>query len=236
MLRGFHDHPPAEGGWVVVVLLLFALSSFAQMPRETGLGASLSVEAEKELSRFFSLTGEEEVRLRDNSIGFDRSVTSLGIDYAFFDRKAKIGTYYAFLYLYNNDHLFEPRHRYYLNLSYRETFEPFILSWRGRLQGTSRDETRGRYKINPKYIMKNKLEAAYMIWGSPWKPYLSCDFSTSLNDPVRGCELMRLRFQGGTSWRLNRTTYMDFFLRWDEYLVGDDPRVLSLGATYKVKF
>ncbi|MDR2621870.1 MAG: DUF2490 domain-containing protein [Dysgonamonadaceae bacterium] len=229
MLRGF-DLPP------VLLFLLLSLPSFAQTPRETTFGASLSVEAEKELSRFFSLTGEEEVRLRDNSTGFDRSVTSLGIDYAFFDRKAKIGIYYAFLYLYNNDHLFEPRHRYYLNFSYKETVEPFILSWRGRLQGTYRDENRGEYKINPKYVMKNKLEAAYMIWGSPWKPYLSCDISTSLNDPVRGNELTRLRFQGGASWRLNRTTYLDFFLRCDEYLVGDDPRVLSVGASYKMKF
>ncbi|MDR1154522.1 MAG: DUF2490 domain-containing protein [Bacteroidales bacterium] len=228
MLRGFHKSLP--------LLLLFSLSSFAQTPRETNLGVSLSVEAEKGLGRFFSLTGEEELRLRDNSIGFDRSVTSLGIDYAFFNRKVKIGVYYALLYLYNNDHIFESRHRYYFNLSYKETLGPLILSWRGRLQGTSRNENRGEYRINPKYRMKNKLEAAYLIWGSPWKPYLSCDFSTDLNDPVRGSELTRLRLQGGTSWRLNRTTYLDFFLRCDEYLVGDDPRVLSLGATYKVKF
>ncbi|MDR1668301.1 MAG: DUF2490 domain-containing protein [Bacteroidales bacterium] len=227
MLRAFHK-------CLFLLLSLLSLSSFAQTP--TGFGTFLSVEAEKELSRFFSLTGEEEIRLLDNSIGFDRSVTSLGIDYAFFDRKAKIGVYYAFLYLYNNDHFFESRHRYYFNLSYREVVGPFTLSWRGRLQGTVRNENRGEYKMNPKYVMKNKLEAAFMIWGSPWKPYLACDFSTSLNDPVRGCELRRLRFQGGANYRLNRTMYMDFFLRCDEYPTGDDPRMLSLGIACKMKF
>ncbi|MDR1676675.1 MAG: hypothetical protein LBR86_09440, partial [Tannerella sp.] len=94
----------------------------------------------------------------------------------------------------------------------------------------------GEYKINPKYVMKNRLEIACIIWGSPWKPYLSCDFSTSLNDPVRGNELTRLRFQGGASWRLNRTTYLDFFLRCDEHLTGDEPRVLSSGVACKMKF
>jgi hypothetical protein len=218
-------------------LLLFPLFALAQPPRESGLGVSLTVEAEKDLSRFVSLTGEQELRLLNNSVGFDRSVSSVGLDYGFLDRRAKVGVYYAFLYLYNNDRLFEPRHRYYLNLSYKvEAVEPFVFSWRGRLQGTCRDESRGEYKINPKYGMKNRLEAAYVIWGSPWKPYLSCDVSTSLNDPVRGCELTRLRFQGGTSWRWDRTTYVDLFLRFDEYVAERDPRVLSLGLACKMKF
>lgn len=216
-------------------LFLCTVSAGAQSPKETRLGASLSLEVEKDLNRFFSLTGEEEVRLLDNNTGFDRTVTSLGIDYALFDRRVKIGTYYAFLYLYNNDYFFEPRHRYYFNLSYKETFGSWILSWRGRMQGTYRDENRGEYKINPKYVMKNKCEVAYLIFGSPWKPRLSCDFSTNLNDPVRGCELTRLRFEGGATWRLNRTDYIDFFLRLDEYPAGDEPRVASIGVAYKIK-
>lgn len=228
-----------SAGWRRVALFLlacFPISTFAQTPREIDVGASLTVEMEKELNRFFSVTGEEEVRLITNSVGFDRSITSLGVNYSLFSSKVKVGAYYAFLRLYNNDYLFESRHRYYLNLSYKEIFEPFTFSWRGRLQGTYRNENRGAYKINPKYVMKNKVEVAYTIWGSPWKPYFSCDFSTSLNDPVRGRELTRMRFQGGASWRLNRTTYLDFFLRFDDHLAYDDPQVVWLGATYKVKF
>lgn len=216
--------------------LLIPFLSFAQSQRETNLGASLSFEAEKDLSRSLSVALEEEVRLIDNQIGFDRSVSSWGLDYSLWNKKIKIGAYYAFIYLYNKDYLYEPRHRYYLNVSYKEAFEPFTFSWRGRLQGTYRDENRDEYKINPKYVMKNKLEVNYTIWGSPWKPYLSCDFSTSLNDPVRGYELLRIRYEGGTNWRLDRTSYLAFFLRWDEYLADPDPRVFSIGATYKKKF
>ncbi|MDR2814344.1 MAG: DUF2490 domain-containing protein [Prevotellaceae bacterium] len=229
---------PSRAGKMLLFAFLFglSLSTFAQTPEQTGFGASLAVEVEKELNRFFSIAGEEEIRLVDNSVGFDRSVTSLGVDYSLFDKKVKVGVYYAFLHLYNNDYLFESRHRYYLNFSYRETFEPFTFSWRGRLQGTCRNENRGEYKVNPKYVMKNKVEVACLIWGSPWKPYLSCDFSTSLNEPVRGYELTRMRLQGGASWRLNRTAYLDFFLRFDKYLADSDPQALWLGAAYKIKF
>jgi hypothetical protein len=221
---------------LLFLLLLFSLSSFAQSQRATDAGASFSLVAEKDLSRFLTLAMDEEVRIVDNNIGFDRSVTSLGLDYSLFDKKVKIGAYYAFIYLYNNDFLYEPRHRYYLNLSYKETFEPFIFSWRGRLQGTYRDENRGAYKINPKYVMKNKFEATYTIWGSPWRPYLSCDFSTSLNNPTLEYELLRIRYEGGVNWRLDRTTYLEFFLRWDEYLSDTDSRKLSIGVAYKMKF
>lgn len=194
------------------------------------------MEVEKELNRFLSVTGEEEMRLISNRIGFDRNVASLGVDYSLFDRKVKVGAYYAFLRLYNNDYLFESRHRYYVNISYRETFEPFTLSWRGRLQSTCRNENRDEYKVNPKYVLKNRAEVAYAIWGSPWRPYFSCEFSTTLHDPVRGRELTRIRLQGGASWRLNRTTYLDFFLRFDEHLIYSDPQVVWLGVAYKVRF
>ncbi|MDL2222498.1 DUF2490 domain-containing protein [Bacteroidales bacterium OttesenSCG-928-M11] len=223
-----------KGIKILCLLLLFPAFSYAQ-ERETDVGAILSLEGEKSVYRDLSLSFEEEVRFITSSNIFDRSVTSLGLDYPFWEKKIKIGLYYALIYNYNNDNLYEFRHRYYFNLSYKETIDQFTLSWRGRVQGTTRDENRGRYKINPKYIMKNKFEVEYSIWGRPWKPYFSCDFSTELNDPM-GNDLTRVRFQGGTSWRLNRTDYLDFYMRWDEYLVDDDPRVISFGVGFRRKF
>jgi hypothetical protein len=220
--------------YLFALCLLLPFVCFAQSEQKTNVGAILSVESDKELSRFFSLSVEEEVRLIDNSIGFDRSVTAVGIDYALFNKKLKMGVYYAFIYLYNDKHLFESRHRYYFNLSYKETINAFTLSWRGRVQGTYRDENHGEYKINPKYVMKNRIQVEYSIWGSPWKPFASCELSNELNNPP-GNELTRIRYQGGTAWRLNRTDYLDFFVRYDQYLDKRDPPVFSIGVGYKVK-
>ena len=219
----------------ISLLMFVSLPVLSQSDKETRLGAAMAIEIEKELSRKFSGMFEEEVRLIDNRIGFDRSVTSLGLDYSFLNQKAKIGAYYAFIYLYNSDYLYEPRHRFYLNISYKENVAPFTFSWRGRLQSTFRDEDIDSYKVNPKYIMKNKIETAYSIWGSPWKPYVSCDFSTMLNDPVKGLFLTRMRFVGGVNWRLNRTTYLEFFLRYDKEMDRRDPDIFSLGISYKIR-
>ncbi|GHT76641.1 hypothetical protein AGMMS50262_15400 [Bacteroidia bacterium] len=218
--------------YLFLLLIGFSLTLYAQ--RQTNYGAIFSGELEKGLTPNLSLSLGEEVRLIDNSVGFDRSSTSVGLDYAFLQKKIKVGAYYNFMYLYNSDHYYEPRHRYYFNLSYKEAVGQFTLSWRGRFQGTYRDENHGEYKINPKYVMKNKFEVEYSVWGHPWKPFISCDFTSELNDPT-GNDLTRVRYEGGTTWRLNRTDYLNFFVRFDQYLTAKDPHVLSLGVGYKVK-
>ncbi|MDR0542450.1 MAG: DUF2490 domain-containing protein [Dysgonamonadaceae bacterium] len=218
-----------------IILLLGGCLQASAQEREMKYGLSLSAGLEKKLNRVFDLNVEEEVRLTNNVAYFNRSVTVAGIDYSLFDRKLKIGGYYAFIYLYNNDYLFEARHRYYFNLSYKETVGQWAFSWRGRWQITQRDENRDEYKINPKQVMKNKLQIEYSVWGKPWKPFISCDLYNDLNNPA-GNYLTRIRYQGGATWRLNRTDYLDFFVRYDQYVDRREPAAVSLGVGWKVKW
>jgi hypothetical protein len=221
---------------ILLALLMLPQTVAAQSERMTRGGLSLAFEGEKDLSSLLSLGFDEEVRLVSNPTGFDRSVSSVGLNYALFNKRVKVGGYYAFIYLYNSKHLYEARNRFYFNLSYKQPLNRFTLSWRGRAQATVRDENRGDYRVNPRYTMKNKIELEYQVWGKPWKPYVSLDFSTNLNDYVTRYDLERVRTQAGAVWRLDRTRYFDFFVRWDEYLKSDDPRVIYAGAAFKVKF
>ena len=214
-----------------ILLFCFSVVVFAQ-ERETDLGAAFSIQLQKSLGRKVEISLEEELRLLNNNANFDRLASTVGADYSIIDKKLKVGVYYCYLYMYNSDFFYENRHRYYLSLNYKEHFGKYTVSWRGRLQGTSRDECRGEYKINPKYVLRNRLQVEYSIFGSPWKPYISAETTNSLNDPL-GNEIYKLRFQGGTSWRMDRRSYLEFFLRLDEYIAGNDPRVFSIGVGYK---
>ena len=219
----------------VLIVLLFISFSVLGQERETDLGAIFTARLNKDLNRHFGLSFEQEVRLLTNNTGFDRSKSSIGVDYTIV-KGLKAGVFYNYIYMYNSNFLYESRHRYYANLSYKYGVNRKItLAWRTRFQGTFRDESRGEYKINPKYVLRNKLEAEYNILGTRWKPYLSAEATNTLNDPL-GNEIYKLRFQGGTSWRLDRTTYLEFYLRADEYLTGQDPRVISVGVGYKKNF
>lgn len=218
------------------LILFIPFLSWSQ-DRELDLGAAFAFELQKELKSNWNLSLEEELRLvtNNNDVGFERNMLSIGLDYQFFDKKFKVGAYYCHIYLYNNDYYYEHRHRAYLSLSFKQDLNnEFTLTWRGRFQGTNRDENVRRYKINPKYILRNKFDLEYKIFGSPWRPSISADFSNTLNDPM-GNELYRIRYQAGVNWRLNRTDSMEFFLRMDHYLVDEDPNVISLGVAYKIK-
>ncbi|MDR0715155.1 MAG: DUF2490 domain-containing protein [Bacteroidales bacterium] len=221
-------------GFSVLFFFIPIVTSSAQSPKETDAGAVFSFELEKGYSRFFSLSVEEEVRLITNGTGFDRSATSLGTDCALLNGRLKTGVYYAFLYTYNNDKQYEMRHRAYVNVLYRETFGAFTLSWRGRMQGTYRDKNRKAYRINPKYVLKNRFQVGYAIWGSPWTPFLSCELSHDLNDPESNAPT-RIRYQGGVSRRLNRTNRLDFFIRFDRHTSKKDPDGIFAGVEYKIK-
>lgn len=221
---------------VVIIFLLFISLSVSGQERETDLGAMFSVQLNKELSRFLELSFEGEARLlTNNNSGFDRLSGDIGLEYTILPG-LKAGAFYSHIYLYNSDFLYENRHRYYANFSYKyDVNRKITLAWRTRFQGTTRDENRGEYKTNPKYVLRNRVEIEYAILGTPFKPYFSCEATNSLNDPL-GNEIYRLRFQGGITWRLDRTTYLEFFVRANEYLVDEDPRVVSIGIGYKKNF
>ena len=219
----------------ITILILFSLPFcvFAQFERETDFGAILAVELEKDLYRNFSLSFEEEVRLGTSSTkAFERNMATIGVDYSFLDKRFKVGLAYCNIHLYNSKHYFENRHRYHASLSYKQPIGDFTLSWRGRFQGTYRNENRGEYKINPKYILRNKIDLEYKIFGSPWRPSVSVDFSNTTNDPT-GNYFYRIRYQGGVNWRINRTESMDFFLRFDQYIADEDPHVMAVGVSFK---
>ena len=218
-----------------ILLLLFSVALPAQ-ERETDVGSMFSVELKKRLGQKFDVSLEEELRLMtNNSNGFDRWVNTVGVDYSIISKKLKAGLYYSHLYLNNSNKYYENRYRYSFSLIYKESFGKYTVSWRGRVQGTCRDENVGEYKINPKYVLRNKLEVEYLIRGSRWKPYLFTETTNTLNDPI-GNEIYKIRFQGGSSCRLDRTTYLEFFLRWNEYIVMPDPRVISIGVGYRKNF
>ena len=216
-------------------LLLISLPVIARSGDDTDIGLNLSYDADKQLIENLNLSAGAEVRFKTNGVGFERTTATAGLDYAFWKKRVKVGAFYEFIYRYNNNYFFDPRHRYYFNLSLRETFGRFTLLWRGRAQGTYRQENRGQYKINPKYVLRNKFEVEYSIWGKPWKPYVSAELFTELNNPM-GNDLTRVRTESGAEYRINRTNYLTLYLRWDEYLVNNTPRVISLGAAYKMKF
>jgi hypothetical protein len=219
---------------IFAFLLILSFAAFSQ-GKDSYLQTSLMFEVQKKFLRNAEFSIEEDLRLWNGDNVLNRSMTTVGVNYALWERKVRVGAYYCFIHLYNDDHFYENRHRYYTSLSYKETIGRFSLSWRTRMQGTARNERHGEYKINPKYVWRNKLEVEYSFFGAPWKPYLSCEIANVVNNPINH-GIYKVKFQGGTTWRLNRTTALEFFLREDEYMDAREARIFTAGVGYKMMF
>jgi hypothetical protein len=221
---------------LVFFLLSIAFSLSAQNDRGMRLGGVLAVEVEKDITRRLSGLFEQELRLENNNVGFNRTTSNIGLDYSIIPKKLKVGGFYTYIYMYNKDFLYESRHRFYFNVIYKETFDPITISWRGRFQSTFRDENKGSYRVNPRNIVKNKIEVTYSFFNLPFKPFVSADFSTIVLDPRNNFELSRIRYTGGVNWRLNRTDYLELFLRYDQRMDSRDLNGAAIGARYKTRF
>lgn len=212
------------------ILLLVSVTWFvpAMLQAQThDVGAIASMS----LSKDFGLLDaklEQEFRVDHNLNLFDRSLTSLGLSYTIIPKLLKAQADYDFIYRREKEY-FEFRHRSSAALEASVTYNSFEFEYRTRGQAVWRDESRGDYKFNPRYIWRNKLECNYKIFGSPARPYASAEVFTPINS-THGFYLDGYRFTVGLKYRVSKRTTMQFHLRYDQEVQQADPKSILYGG------
>jgi len=199
------------------------------------IGAIGSFSLSKDFGRIWSVKMEQELRFNKRLTTYDRSLTSIAVDYSFFRKAMKASLDYDFIHQRQNE-IFEFRQRSSFSLSAKYDIDAFEFEFRTRGQSTWRDEKRGDYKFNPKYVWRNKLECAYKIFGSPVKPFISSEIFCPLNS-VHGFFMDGYRFTLGAKYRINIRTSMSFLVRYDQDVQQANPKGIlygGLGWNYKL--
>lgn len=213
-------------GWITPIF------SFAQT-RDLGVIGSLALS--KDFGRSWSTKVEQELRFNQNLSTFDRSLTSIGVDYSLIRKLLKVGVDYDFICQRQNEY-FEIRHRSSVAFATSVSYSSFDFEFRTRAQATWRDETRGDYKFNPKYVWRNKLECSYTIFGSPIKPFLSGEIFCPLNSE-NGFYMDSYRATLGLKYRISLHTSLQFLLRYDQDVQQPNPKSIlyaGVGWNYKL--
>lgn len=219
-------------GLTYLAALLAAILPVAAQ-QEADLGAMFEAKVTKSLSQRWEVGLEEELRLQNNLTQYDRSVTSATVEYAILPKRLKAGALYSFLNVYNNDHLYQNRHRYALMLRARQEIGNIRLSLRVRYQSTYKQEVSKTYKINPENYLRTKLEIAYKMRRSRWEPSLSGELFYTLNDPYRNV-VDRIRTEFVLDYRLDRRQYLAGVVRVDIPIQDKEPQtVVKFGLSYK---
>lgn len=186
---------------------------FAQINDFGGIGTlSLSKKIVKNLNAEL----EQEFRFKESLSMYDRSKTSIGLDYSMLKKNLKVGLNYDFI----NQQLDEGnelKHRASIGLSTDYKYNRLEFEIRTRGQLTWRDSERGDYNYNPRYLWRNKLSVTYDIFGSPFEPYLAGELFTPLNGK-KGFYLDGVRASTGLKYRATKHSSLKFELRYDQDL------------------
>jgi len=207
----------------------------------------ISAGVDYKVSKGFHLTATEEIRLYD--FGFNRSVTTLGVNYKV-NKWFRIGADYNLIGIKTTDYDedYDPstitytdwRHRFGVNFT--ESFKrgQFTFSLRERFQATYDTEDINTYQRPQTALhLRTRLKISYRPAAGSVQPYLSVEPKILLN----GCKwdsnsttssyasseykgnsdiyLTRLRTRLGAEWKINKKSAIDFYALYD-YLRDKD--------------
>ena len=221
---------------IIVAFLIFHSSLFVLHSQTYDFGAAGAYQVSHSLNHLWDVSLLQGLRFNQCLTNYHRFETTAGADYNFWRKKAKVGVYYSFLNKENNDYYYDNRHRLAVQLSYRESFPKWRISWRGRFQSTLRDEDYGDYKINPKNYLRNKFQLTYLPLFSRFKPSLSGEFYYQLNNPDHNI-VDKIRTTIGTDYILTRQSTLEVYLRYDKEIQVKDPvSICMFGVLYKYEF
>ncbi|MBP9637176.1 MAG: DUF2490 domain-containing protein [Bacteroidaceae bacterium] len=222
-------------------------------------GASYNLELEKEITKKFDISFEEEWRTRNDFQTTDRWMTTIGADYKL-NEMLKFGADYS-LINYNSPNAkfaqWEVRHRWSAYLTASAEVGRVKISLREKYQQTirmgvpsvSNDSTYNtetckwdsnpKERSNPKKVLRSRLELSYNIRKCKFEPFASVEVTNALNDPEED-GISRIRYTIGTEYKLNKQSSINVFYRFnDERELGDssdreiDSHYLGVGFSHK---
>ena len=179
---------------------------------------------------------EQELRFDQISSSLNRSATSIGANFTLVRRLLRAEIDYNLLYRRNNDAFYEFRHRASIGLLAQQEQGRINYRLRTRMQSTYRDENRGDYNFNPRYLWRNKLELRYDIFGSPLTPYLYGEIFCPVNS-TNGFFMDGYRISLGTKYKVSKRSDLDFRLFFDQDIQQAYPRNIlysCVGWSYKL--
>lgn len=183
-------------------------------------------EIEKEIKRHFSVSWNEELRIKEDFKKLDGIYSDIALSFKV-TKWLKLSAGYTFISIDhegkkkdNYENYWDLRHRLTLGATFsRKTYSNWTFSLKERVQATflTDDDVDKREKANPKWILKSKLMAQYKISRFPLIPYASVELCNTLNAPklAGGEYIEKVRSAIGAVYRLNKRNSINFFYRFD---------------------
>lgn len=217
---------------IVLLMVLFPVFFAGAQVRDAGLW--MSVEAEKKISRAFSVSLEAELRMNENITEAGTLIGDIGFRYRL-GSHFRAGAGYRYGSSRRVDDSYDSRHRYYFDLTYRTRFGRLIMEARGRFQSQYTDISTSENGRVPENMFIPRLEFSYNLPGK-LEPYVYTETRFRLNRIVYG-SFVQLRVCAGLSYKFTRMHAVDlYYLIRKDYNVKTPETDYILGVGYHFTF
>jgi hypothetical protein len=212
-----------------IILLPFFILSVSLRAQTTDHGIWSTVGIEKKLGKW-NMGAESELRTKENCGTVDRWSLKLESSYNIF-KSIQVGASYEYIYFHDTRYLdYQPRHRMYAFAQGKYRLGRFTFSMRERAQVTRKDDSDrikssgkiNTYKINPAWILRNRIKVAYNIPKFPVTPSLSFESFYQLNNSD-GNMFSKLRYELSFNYNLTKHHHFELYELLDKEIKVSSP-------------
>ncbi|NVO03803.1 MAG: DUF2490 domain-containing protein [Bacteroidetes bacterium] len=213
-------------------LISFTLVKAQNQP-DAGMWNTLSIE--KEISSKFSISVDEELRLKENFTQINLLYTNLGFNFTPIKR-FKVSLIYRLIEKSMIDGNYTFRNRLMLDMSYKIKKNKFSVSYRSRIQSEVRSYYSSELGKIPEWFWRSKFELKYDL--NKFTPYIGTEIRYQIKDPRNpefDAGFHRLRTFAGIDYKINkRNSCGIYYLIQNEFGISNPQDLYILGVEYSI--
>jgi len=196
------------------------------------IGLRTGITLQKQITRQLEGSLTEELRLYKDVTTINQLLTEVGISYSV-SKKIKAGFTYRFINR-NQENYYSKRHRFFVDLAYKEKIKSITLTLRERIQSQFSDYYSSETGKIPVWILRSKITAKFDL-NKKYSPYLAYELYYVLDNPKEIEGISRHRYEAGVNYDFNRVHSINPFLLY-QHLVSPPFDQLSYGLSYTYSF
>ena len=217
---------------LVLLGTCFALSVVSAFAQQDDAGLWSSVTIKHKVTRRMSVSLSEQIRMHQNVSEVEQFFTDAGVDYEFIPA-FKVSVNYR-LTSKNQLTYYSTRHRFYVDLSYKQKLKPIAISLRQRVQSQVESIHSSENGRIPEWYTRTKL-AVKLDLGKKYSPYLATEYYYVIDNLKEEDQVFdKARYEVGIDYDFNKQSSVNLF-----YLIQKDLRenktrdfVSGIGYTY----
>ena len=198
----------------ILVLLILPVLSFTMVSAQNqDFRSWWNVDLSKDISKDVKAGLELSQRFKENSLRYDRSLATLGLEYEVIKNLSLEGGF-RYIAVKDNSQVFVSRYRLHGNVSYDYKLDRITLKIRERVQYGFNDLNSVDDFYSNSLTNRTRFSIDYDIFGSPFSIRSSYELFVDLNDP-EGFTISDHRLQAGLRLKLNSKSDLDFSYMFD---------------------